>query len=157
MAFRLCLNCKKKILVENKVCPHCGKNVKWSENPEICRINGVDYDVSYFCGPILDDNVTVDELSGIGDVFIELTDAKWATFMCLVIEQKKAPKEYNCQPQSEWIEQLEESCKYAKQEPEIKCPYCGSTKVKRIGFFSGYGSYAAVGKNWKCKRCKSYF
>ena len=155
MAFRLCLNCKKKVLVEDKICPHCGKEVRWSDNPEICRINGVDYDVSYFCNQILGPSFTGDKFRELGDVFDDLLDGNWPGFVVQVLEQKKVPKEYNCQPLSEWIEQIEESCKDAKQEPEIKCPYCGSTDVKSIGFFEG--GWSAIGKNWKCKCCKSYF
>lgn len=37
----------------------------------------------------------------------------------------------------------------------IRCPYCGSIDVKPLGFFDG--GWSAVGNNWKCKNCKSYF
>jgi len=156
MAFRLCLNCKKKILVEDKICPHCGKEVRWSDNPEICRINGVDYDVSYFTNQLLDPGFTTDDLEKFSDEFSELTDAMWSGFALQVWEEKKAPKEYNRQPLSEWLKQIEESCKDAKQEPEIKCPYCNSTKIKRAGIFS-IGVWRAMGKQWYCKSCRSYF
>ncbi len=41
----------------------------------------------------------------------------------------------------------------------VKCPYCGSTNVKRISAFAKFGIFA-LGKNskqWHCQKCDSDF
>ena len=49
--------------------------------------------------------------------------------------------------------------------PTVKCPYCGSTNTKKIGFGTKaahtalFGVFAAgkVSKEWHCNNCKSDF
>lgn len=56
----------------------------------------------------------------------------------------------------EALEQWENYMARSRQQSNlIKCPYCGSTDIKAIGFFDG--GWSAVGNNWKCKKCKSCF
>lgn len=63
------------------------------------------------------------------------------------------------------IKEALESRKQALQSNMLKCPYCGSTNVKKITTTSKIGSAAvwgifAVGKiakNYHCKNCKSDF
>ena len=39
----------------------------------------------------------------------------------------------------------------------IYCPFCGSVNVRKTTFWSDFGLWQSVGKQWKCKDCRSYF
>lgn len=40
---------------------------------------------------------------------------------------------------------------------QVRCPYCGSFNVRKTTFWSDHGLWQSVGKQWKCKDCRSYF
>lgn len=44
-----------------------------------------------------------------------------------------------------------------KLNSTISCPYCGSSDVRKTTFWSDFGLWQSVGKQWKCQSCDSYF
>ncbi len=40
---------------------------------------------------------------------------------------------------------------------QVKCPYCGSFNIRKTTFWSDFGLWQSVGKQWVCKDCGSYF
>lgn len=48
--FSICCKCRKKVSTRSEKCPHCGCVLvkKWYNDANICKVNGVDYDLTPF-------------------------------------------------------------------------------------------------------------
>ena len=158
VALRLCNECGKKIANNAVKCSYCGCSIKQPHDEMLCKINGVEYDLSDVWKEIMsmeDKNVWIvdGELAkSIQDVF-NLTELADPDALCEEIAKTGiVPREYNGISMKEFKKQQQEAL---KKTASIRCPYCGSINVKPLGLFDG--GWSAVGNNWKCKNCKSYF
>ena len=73
-------------------------------------------------------------------------------FLYELVESDFELKEFRGESETEAIEKNRQ-----RLASMVKCPYCGSISVKKTTFWSDFGLMEAVGKNWKCKSCGSYF
>lgn len=151
MALIKCPECGKEVSDKAKACIHCGyplENVDTRTNPNMCLVNGVEYDLSF----LLDD-----------------TQSKYDRFMRFETEcvsNLKNPDYINACgkimntkviPSTLTIENYAE---YHDESPKIKCPTCSSTDVRKISGSERVGSVMMLGifskkinKSFKCNNC----
>lgn len=165
MALKLCRKCRKKILSKAVQCPYCGCPSEQHEEEIICKINNVDYDFTeiYKKMMAIDKNnpewMCSDEMREIIWEVYDLTHLNNASsFSTDVTDSGVLPSEYNAMTVEEWREQAK---KKTQNKVVVRCPYCGSSNVRRsMGFVGGFDFFvpsASIGKNWRCKQCGSYF
>ena len=157
MALQLCLKCREKISYEDETCPHCGCPIDKSLEPMICNINGVDYNLRETYDILMDKDHTVDEFLQCRRDFVKLTHKDGFMDLADIVEEtKEIPKELTMDESSdileEWVRNLGKETTCA-----VKCPYCGSFNIRRTTFWSDFGLWQSVGKQWVCKGCGSYF
>lgn len=139
----ICPECKKAIREQCDICPNCGSEVDLS-NPMVCKINGVDYDLSYFYQELTEKEHSLSLMGRLGAELRDFADLSNALFLCdIIMKTGEVPKEYNYESVTEWRK---------KRSSEVHCKYCGSTNVKKLkdNFFN-------LGNQWHCNNCGSDF
>lgn len=143
-----CPECGNMVSDKATCCMKCGYPVDlMNNNATICKINGVDYDLSKEISLVHsgDKMLAIKELRQKCN--ISLKDA--ANIMDL-IKYSELPKEYNCSEQKIYTKQVESikpKCENVTAAP--KCPTCGSTNLKRLNpLFQGW-----VPKQFRCNNC----
>ncbi|GEM_PF-1209643 len=150
--------CGSEILCNDSqsCCPD--DSVKESEEKIICKVNGVDHDFTQIYSDLMkvSQKKNWNMLSEFSDIVMrvyDLTKLFEPYVLCVeIIQSGRVPQIYNAVTDKEWLSLQREK---TPSKPTIRCPYCGSINVKPLGLFDG--GWSAVGNNWKCKNCKSYF
>ena len=153
------IQCNSEILCNDSQSCSSNDSIKDSEEKIICKVNGVEYDFTQIYHELMsidkeDPNWIISEKFDrvMMDVY-HLTKLHGPASFCHKIALSGiVPEEYNAMTEEEWENLPKEE---TPTRPTIRCPYCGSIDVKPLGFFDG--GWSAVGNNWKCKNCKSYF
>ena len=161
MALKLCKKCRKKVLSKAVQCPYCGSPMEQHEEEIICKINNVDYDFTEIYQKMMSiDKKNVewrhsDEMREIIWEVYDLTHSSDASsFSTKTVAAGILPSEYNAMTVEEWKEQAK---KKTQNRITIRCPYCGSFNIRKTTFWSDFGLWQSVGKQWVCKGCGSYF
>ena len=151
MALIKCPECGKEVSDKAKACIHCGyplENVDTRTNPNMCLVNGVEYDLSFL----------LDDTQSKYDRFIRFEneclsnlqnpDSNYITLTGEIIRTKIVPPTLT----------IGEAV--PKESPKIKCPTCSSTDVRKISGSERVGSVMMLGifskkinKSFKCNHC----
>ncbi len=152
------IQCNSEILCNDSQSCSSNDSIKDSEEKIICKVNGVEYDFTQIYHDLM--KVSRKEnwnlLPEFDDIMMrvyDLTQLHGPYSICAeIVESGRVPEIYNDMTEEEWENLPKEE---TPTRPTIRCPYCRSIDVKPLGFFDG--GWSAVGNNWKCKNCKSYF
>lgn len=148
MALIKCPECGKEISDKAKACIHCGyplENVDTRTNPNMCLVNGVEYDLSF----LLDDSIGEGYKTIQFSEMLQLSALDLPDIVREISTTKIIPKSLiiNGKPRQ-------------KESPKIKCPTCSSTDVRKISGSERVGSVMMLGifskkinKSFKCNHC----
>lgn len=146
--FSICCKCRKKVSIHLEICPHCNQKIqkKWYDD-NICKINGVEYDLTPFMGLIHPENFN--NFDKLKEELVRMTDCATAGAIMGQAHRNGGilSKEYNG-PTLEEVRLQEEAMK-------MHCPRCGSTNVEEREFLPL--PWASFQKYWFCKNCHSRF
>lgn len=154
-----CPECGREVSDKSQICIHCGYPLQQTTGSNICKINGVEYDLSEIYKRIIKHK----QSGGINDIYnnsvykaifndmFKLTHLKRSAYLCdMIYNDEKVPEIFS----GETIE----------PPSKLRCPYCKSTNVKKIGTGGRLLSTATfgiagskMGKQWHCNNCKSDF
>ena len=144
MALIKCPECNKDISSKSKICIHCGYPIE-SDNI-YCMINGISYDLSFMLDDSIDTLFKGKQLHLLTRCNLKDCLDKTKT----IVKTGEIPKVLNLKQQ----EKVEE-------KNIIRCPTCGSTKVKRIPVIDKIAGAAMVGlfsktakSQFKCEICR---
>lgn len=169
MSLITCPECGSMISDKSKSCVHCGYPIEQLFNNNVCIIDGVSYDLSIIVSCVRNGKYK--------DGFIKLhklTNEKLSIYNCMQVleyieSNDNVPSSYtsvNASNEDEKRAATQIMCKkdINKSTSNIRCPYCKSNNISKIGVFSrslstelfGFGS-SKIGKQWHCKNCNSDF
>lgn len=152
----VCQRCRKKISTHMETCPHCGNDIlpEWFDQNNICKINGVEYDLTPFMSKLTDKKISgADRIEYLNELK-QLTGCALCGSLPAAITRNggKLPKEFNGATMEEMRKQAQE-----KERRRIHCKYCGSTNVEKLGYWSGGWKATYGGLQWHCNNCDSDF
>lgn len=159
MIYSICIECRKRITTDMEVCPHCGMKftIDMFNTENICKCNGVDCDMSPIVNDILNEKAF--DIDAIFDDMLELTKcANCITLYNQISRNRgKVPPEFNG-PTNE--EMRAKADAWSRNHPMPKCPTCGSTNIREIGFGERTLSVNLFGlssnkfnKSFECNNC----
>ncbi len=131
----LCPEFNKEISDKATACVHCGFPLKDIDiiNSNICKINGIEYDMSSYLNDINNNIASAVIARKISDTCnIPIGDA--INLYKKLSQDKIPPKEYNCSTKT-----------------IVKCPTCGSKNIKKLGAFYRIDFYAP--RYFECRNC----
>lgn len=142
----ICPECKIAITKKSSQCPNCGCPLDLSK-PMVCKVNGQNYDLSYFYHEITENEYTIKFIGKIGRELADFIDVTNAVGLSNIIhETKEVPEEYNCDSLSEY--------KKRRQVNTVYCPNCGSTNVEEMV----YAPLPYIRREyWYCNNCHFEF
>lgn len=167
MALIKCTECNQDVSEFAEKCPNCGcpiDIIKQNSNIEdeieghlYTIINGKKKDVTYFVETILkDEHMDVNSLIEFNrKMRKELDISQVGLFEDAVKECNGAPKEFNCETLTEFLNNQR-----VIQSSKPKCPHCKSTNISKISATSkaigaiGFGLLSKTARSqFKCNKC----
>ena len=149
--FSICCKCRKKVSTRSEKCPHCGCVLvkKWYNDANICKVNGVDYDLTPFMQLVHPEGM--EDISTPMKEIEDLTNCAFAGSIMGIAHRNGGilPKEHNGPTLDDMNRQEEENA--------VHCKYCGSTNVEKLGYWSGGWKATYGGLQWHCNNCDSDF
>lgn len=126
----ICKQCYKKISTQDTICQHCGSKIekKWFDDKNICKINGIKYDLTPFMSDILNKDEPIEILKRGINGMQDLTGCADCSKLCFSLREGKAlPKEFNGKTSAEISREVEQW-----EKSQVHCPRCGSTSVEEM-------------------------
>lgn len=167
MSLIICSECGNNVSEFADKCPNCGcpiDIIKQNSNIEdeieghlYTIINGKKKDVTYFVETILkDEHMDVNSLIEFNrKMRKELDISQVGLFEDAVKECNGAPKEFNCETLTEFLNNQR-----VIQSSKPKCPHCKSTNISKISATSkaigaiGFGLLSKTARSqFKCNKC----
>lgn len=144
-----CPECHNQISDASDMCIHCGYPIKRLKNPNLCVINGVEYDLTNIINTYNQDNGNGCLKARACRLFSDMTSVEIVAsvkFVNQIIADGKVPSEFNG-----IVERI---------QPRIQCPTCHSTSVKRISTTAKVTNTAMFGlfgqkrkHQFQCQKC----